>query len=432
MGQMSANIRAKGVAAVARLMLNGFSPQNLEVLRSPATVVAAFERTRTRIHVRWQGHPSPEAFFNYETNLNTSLGDFLAYTKTQMNLGANGEDLSLIPGVTLSTLMKDLPGMDLASAVTQTNSPLQGIIYSSVGSPDGAIWLHPGDALPERRLTAGEWPRLSPDARQLIFHRGNPDSINADLYLRDLVTGVETQVVTNEDEVAGYSWLQDSSQIVFDNNCGINVMSRDGSNPSPAGSNPHQILGVSCFDEAPAVNPVSGVVAFHNSQSGLGLADYDPANLALAPNRRLIPNTQPGDRYPAWSADGQWIAFADGANYFKIRPDGSARTALTHFAKPRDGLMTAVWTPDGANLIVADTLGGTNGLFAIPTDGSAAVTPIPGVDGPGIDFVGTVLAGSLTGLTDLPVIVAHNYGSNVIVHLGAPDLAGGEQLELGA
>ena len=57
--------------------------------------------------------------------------------------------------------------------------------------------------------------------------------INADLWLRDMVTGVETKVITNTQEVVGYSWLADSSQVVFDYRCGLDVMNRDGSDPFP-------------------------------------------------------------------------------------------------------------------------------------------------------------------------------------------------------
>ena len=154
------------------------------------------------------------------------------------------------------------------------------------------------------------------------------------------------------------------------------------------------------------VNPASGLVAFHNSLVGLGLADYDPTDLTLQPSRRFIPNTKPGDGYPAWSSGGQWIAFADGTNYFKIHPDGSERTALTYFTEARGGLMSAVWTPDSANLVVADTLGGTNGLFTIPTDGSGTVAQIPGIDGSGIDFCRQRPAGRHgVGPADLPAVM---------------------------
>ena len=73
--------------------------------------------------------------------------------------------------------------------------------------------------------------------------------------------------------------------------------------------------------------------------------------------------------------------------------------------------MAAAWTPDSVNLIVADTVGGTNGLFAIATDGSGTAAPILGIDGSGIDFVGSVLADALPGPTDLPTIDNRNYGT---------------------
>ena len=428
MGQRSANLRAKGVATVARLLVNGFSPQDLTALRSVQSIATAFER----LDINHDGKLTLPEVFSYETNTDTPLGDFLAFTKTQLNLGAAGEDISLIPGVTFTSLMKEQPGVDLAAVIMGTNTPLNGIIYSTTDSPNGQVWLHPIDGTPEQAITTGEWPRLSPDGRQMIFHRGNANFINADLYLRDLETSAETRVLSNQEESVGYSWLSDSSQVVFDYFCGIDVMNRDGSNPVATGSYPHQIFGVACQDDAPAVNPVNGLLAFHNQLVGLGLAEYHPADLSFPPNRRFIPNTKLGDVYPAWSPDGQWLAFGDGTNYFKIRPDGSGRTALTSFSVPRNGLMAVVWSPDGANLVVADTLGGTNGIFAIATDGSLMVSRVAGIDGPGIDFVGTVLPGSLPISPVALGVDLREFGTNATLFLNGPGIQSGEQLEVKA
>ena len=173
MGQMSANIRAKGVATVAQLTKNGLSPQNLKsLLRSAQSVVTAFEQ----MDANHDGRLTIPEIFNYETDTNTPLGDCLAYTKAQMHLGVAGEDISLIPGVSLATLMKDQPGFNLTSAFMQTNTPIQGIIYSRIGSPDGTIWLHPGDGTPAQEITTGEWPRLSQDGEpSYLSKRGNAE-----------------------------------------------------------------------------------------------------------------------------------------------------------------------------------------------------------------------------------------------------------------
>ncbi|HZI31664.1 MAG TPA: hypothetical protein VFF11_04940, partial [Candidatus Binatia bacterium] len=130
-------------------------------------------------------------------------------------------------------------------------------------------------------------------------------------------------------------------------------------------------------------------VAFHNTVGGggIGLVNADGSG------KQFIANTTPVDIWPAWSADGQWISFQDGTNYFKIHPDGSGLTNLTTVPAIGDGFNgPGSWTPDGTKLIVAGKYNGVNGLYSVATDGSKAVTLIPTTAGAAIDFVGSVLA----------------------------------------
>lgn len=48
--------------------------------------------------------------------------------------------------------------------------------------------------------------------------------------------------------------------------------------------------------------------------------------------------------YPTWSADGNWIAFLEGDDYYIVRPLGDDKKLFLHTAKPRTGLL---WSPDG-------------------------------------------------------------------------------------
>ena len=48
---------------------------------------------------------------------------------------------------------------------------------------------------------------------------------------------------------------------------------------------------------------------------------------------------------PAWSPDGNWIAFRDGDSYYAIRPSGAEQKLLLKTLFARSGLW---WSPDGA------------------------------------------------------------------------------------
>src|ERR1051325_6844512 len=90
------------------------------------------------------------------------------------------------------------------------------IVYSRAGAPDGTIWMAAGDGSADVQDTTGEWPRLSPDGRYLLLHRGNATYSRGDIYLRDLQTGVETRIYSNPDYVVSYDWTADSGKFYFD------------------------------------------------------------------------------------------------------------------------------------------------------------------------------------------------------------------------
>jgi Tol biopolymer transport system component len=66
-------------------------------------------------------------------------------------------------------------------------------------------------------------------------------------------------------------------------------------------------------------------------------------------SRRLT--SAPGyDGDPAWSPDGEWIAFADDDGLSLMRPDGSDRKQLA-----RGDLSKPAWSPDGKTIAVEDS-----------------------------------------------------------------------------
>jgi len=72
---------------------------------------------------------------------------------------------------------------------------------------------------------------------------------------------------------------------------------------------------------------------------------------------RQLTNDSAYDRVPQWSQDGSRIAFhsnRDGVQQiWTIRPDGSELRRLTNYSK--EGLRSAVWSPDGARIAALDS-----------------------------------------------------------------------------
>jgi uncharacterized repeat protein (TIGR01451 family) len=288
-----------------------------------------------------------------------------------------------ISGLALGLLALLAPGRELQAAGPWP--PAGVVLYSRNGSPDGTIWLAAANGSADVQLTTGEWPRLSADGRYLVFHRGNSTFSRADVWVRDLTTGTETRIFSNPDYVVSYDWTRDGSKIVFDYSCDIRQMNRDGSGIATI------IPASNCYDDAPAVNPVDGRLVFHNIYSGLWIANADGSG------RALVPNTTGGatpEMYPVWSADGASIAFEVGNSYAVIKADGTGRTDLLAAAgvtltRPLPDA-PAAWSVDGNWLIFGATINGTNGLFAVATDGSGALQPMTVTPGAALIEVGDV------------------------------------------
>ena len=270
-----------------------------------------------------------------------------------------------------------------------THGQVTSVLYSRApadGDADDTVWIAATDGSSDQQITNGGWPRLSPDGNYMVFKRGSDPDINRhDVWVHNLQTGDEVKVFSNNDFVVNYSWTSDSTQIVFDYQCGIYIMNSDGSNMRP-------LIQADCFDDAPALSPIDGTIAFHNAHAGLFLANPDGSN------RRQILNTVPGDYWPSWSPDGQAIAYAhspDGGlnsltNYFLIVPDGSGAIQLTFLSDPDRLGPAGSWSPDGSVLVAPGNIGGVQGLYAIATDGSGTMTLLPTSAGSAIDFAGSV------------------------------------------
>lgn len=260
------------------------------------------------------------------------------------------------------------------------------VLYSRNATPEDSIWII--DDAGDGQLMPGAHPRLSPDGRYIVYKHG--DTWSGDVYVRNLETDQDTKIFTTTNIVANYGWTPDGSRIVFDHECSIYVMNRDGSNQQelvgewPDSGENH------CLNDAPSANMVDGSIAWDNVKYGIGVADAD------GQNPHWITNTVPNDVWPSWSPDGAWIAFYkdsddEANNYYKIHPDGTGLTQLTYLSLEDDGFGPAgPWSADGEWLVAPGTVNGVDGLYAVPTSGSGTVVPISIRTGADEDFVGSV------------------------------------------
>ena len=157
------------------------------------------------------------------------------------------------------------------------------------------------------------------------------------------------------------------------------------------------------------------------------------------------------DFFPAWSPNGQWIAFAGigpgdaAASLYLMRPDGSSRTPLTHCSQASCAPSNPSWSPDGTKIAFwegsADgstcaSNGDCASIYVINADGSGerrlgdGFYPSWSPDGTKIAFVSVDAAASQgsTGRSTCGNNVSNFEGCEGILSVMAADGTGAKRL----
>ena len=316
------------------------------------------------------------------------------------------------------------------------------IVYSRHPSPadrDGSIWIADLDSGLDRRITSGRWPAVSFDGARLNFQRlSEATPARGHLFQRQIATGQERLFGFNYSQVDHQAFVPDGTRVVFNSPTGEGdffsaeantrvVVQPDGSADAKVLFGGQALAGVAFHGGA--VDPISGALTFYRAASarlnpsdplapgGLYVADADGRNMRHVPGTASTtaePFTTVGpdlnDYDPVWSPDGQWLAFREGTNVFKIRPSGLDRTQLTvsgsggrQFGR---GTSPMGWSPDGKFLVVALRVDGVPGLYSLRADGSGVLErlkqgqPLGDLDVP--DYVGAVLPSFSIPIASLP------------------------------
>ncbi len=272
------------------------------------------------------------------------------------------------------------------------------LFYGRQSGSTGSVWAINLDGTGDQFVTTGTRPRVSPDGRWLVFTReGTPFLSLGNLWLRDLTTGDERRLFINQNFVVLYDWLNDSSGLVFDYECGIYTIDLAGAVVDLPMQN-------DCYDDAPAVNPFDGRIAFHslNIAPLRGLYQSD----ATGTTRERFNLPVAGPAWPSWSPSGTMLSFANvrpgtgtGQNLYTMPSDGSEVHQLTGFIDATNGFpFGALWSPQGDALVGAGSIRGVNGLWVLPLNETASAcvgSPyrLPTTPGDLIDIAGSIRVG---------------------------------------
>lgn len=222
------------------------------------------------------------------------------------------------------------------------------------------------------RYGSGFRPAVSPDGKWLTY--GSRYEEKTGLRIRDLATGDERwlaypiqrdnqESMLEIDALPGYDFTPDSRAIVMSYGGEIWRVPVDGSAPTKI---PFSIeVDVAIGPEVKFQYPVEDTPTIVATQIRDAVPSPDGRRVALSAlgdlyvmdlpsgTPRRIAGTPEGEYHPAWSPDGQWVAYvtwsADGGHINKVRADGSGQAVrLTREAATYYGTQ---WSPDGARIV---------------------------------------------------------------------------------
>ena len=265
------------------------------------------------------------------------------------------------------------------------------IVYSEVRNAGQRLWAVRPDGTGAHQLTSGDGgsdtgPAISPDGRTIAFMR--TDEIGSSVYTIG-IDGADLTRLTQA-QALDPTWSPDGSQIAFAGGAfgpyGIWIMNADGTDP-------RLIPGTDELDVAhPTWSPDGTMIAFGVGSTVPGVAE--PINFDLfeasadgsGPLTNVTDTPGVAETAPAWSPDGNLIAFVRVPNTLDdtpaggiavIRPDGSGLRVLTEQHAFEQG---PTWAPDGTMIAFQrDDREGTS-IYTIRTDGTELTRVTVGSD----------------------------------------------------
>ncbi len=258
------------------------------------------------------------------------------------------------------------------------------------------------------------YPRWSPDGRWIAYQRG--DSIRFDVFVVPSSGGEPRPLTHDNNMMAGFTWLPDSSGIIYSSSRGNSMpylptlslwhIGLAGGEPRPLASGESSYVHP---DLAPNGTVVVGRVRMQSDIWKFPI-DGQPADnvrraerLTRQTGQVLTPTAGPGDREVAFLSDR-----GGHANVWVLDTRSGESRQITQERDAAVSLGVPVWSPGGNSIAFLSTRGNpglTFGIWLVNPDGSGLRSAVnPGL-GPAWSTDGRWLYYSTRGSTSLDVVM---------------------------
>ncbi|HEX9000528.1 MAG TPA: winged helix-turn-helix domain-containing protein, partial [Blastocatellia bacterium] len=216
------------------------------------------------------------------------------------------------------------------------------------------------------------YPAFSPDDRQIAFTWDGAQGGNPDIYVKLVGTETPLRLTTHPAEEVSPVWSPDGLSIAFmritTGGAGIYLV------PALGGPERELLTGIwSQWTNVPSGrlswSPDGRFIAF------AGTEDAAQINLHLfllslnGREKRQLTFSDEDDRCPAFSPDGQTLAFIRGWDEIYLMPASGGDARRLTFDKKR--IFGLAWTPDGREIVFSSARGGSPALWKIAVSGGA-------------------------------------------------------------
>lgn len=285
-------------------------------------------------------------------------GDDLAVAEGEAASDASQSESDVVESAP-SNESRDGIGVGAEVGATEQEQPIEPYIPSRVRSnepgPPAEICTGGSDrvqlplAAASRKADGVDQLVWSPDCRRMVFRVGNS------MWVANGDGTSDMPFLTSQHGMSSPAWSPDSGRIAFSQSA--RVIGERASHihlVAPDARGLAQITGAAVFDQRPSWSPDGTRIVFSRREQ-VESADsdaqkFDEYLFIVDPNDKSVRvNVSSGGDHetaPAWSPDGEWIAYTSGNAIWLVRPDGTDARAVTQTV-PAAG---ASWSPDGTRL----------------------------------------------------------------------------------